>query len=352
MRTQITRASTASVLLAYMKEQDPKARGALYAKEFKPRLAEGDDMPFGMVELMAANSLGTLAGTLISQRTLELFVTQLPLLSMISTDFSSEKAKLDQVVDARIVAIPAVQTYDPVTGWPDANVVTTDVPVTITEFKGVPITFNSNQLGGTVRRLFDEAAPAASYALASSFCDLVYTKMTAANFTNAPVVCSLIDFVKATLGAAAGVLNPLGVPHIGRYALLNTPYYMQLGNDTSLAYFAAIQSPEMVTDNKLPKMAGFDPVEVPNLPNTGNMFGFAGCKSALVISARLPADYTQAFPDANNGTVTTVTDAATGLSVHQVQYVNHQMGAATQRISSMFGAGVGDQRGGILFKSQ
>jgi phage I-like protein len=348
----LVRESSVSVLKKYGEERDPRARGAFYAKEIRPRLKEGDDLPFDGVELSGANSVGTLAGTLVTQRTLELFRLQFPILSRISTDFTAELGKFNQPVMSRIVTVPTVQVYDAVNGWTDANAVTTDVPVTIDKHVGVPITFNSNTLGSTVRRLFDETAPAASYALAKYVVDALYALFTAANYTTAAQVAALIDFAKATLTLMGATLNPLGVPLMGRSILLNSPYYGQLSNDSSLVFFNATNAPGVVTDGILPKMAGFQPIEAPNLPATANLVGMALVPSAAVIAMRLPSDYVAALPGAGNGTSSTVTDPDTGMSVLQVQYVNHQLGSATQRISSMFGVAVGEQVGGLLLKSQ
>jgi hypothetical protein len=95
---------------------------------------------------------------------------------------------------SRIVAIPSAQDYDTGTGWTDSTAATTDVPITINKHKGVPITFNQNILSSTVRRLFEEFAPASSYALAKAMVDDLYANITDANFTN--------NTVQATSGFA------------------------------------------------------------------------------------------------------------------------------------------------------
>lgn len=344
----ISRESSLSVLNAYAAERDSVKRGALYAKEIKPRLAEGDDLP-----LEGANSVGTLAGTLVSQRTLDLFKLEFPVLGAISTDFSSESAAFNQQIMSRIITIPTVQVYDPVTGWPAANMVATDVPVTMSAHVGIPFTVDSNTLAGTVRRLFDESAPAGAYALGKYFVDLIYALITAGNFNSyAPIVCAQIDFAKITLTQAAAVLNPAGVPMAGRVALMNSLYAQQLSNDPTLQFFYAMNNPSAITESKQGKIATFQPLEAPNLPVTGNLATFCMQKSALVASSRMPNDYTRALSSgANNGTVSTVTNVETGMSVMLTEYVDHQKGAATWRQSVMVGAAVGDKRGGQLITS-
>ena len=124
--------------------------------------------------IMAADvtdsDLGTLAGTLVTQRTLELLKFAFPALTSFTTDFTSEQATFNQQITTRTISIPAVLDYNTSTGWGtgiDAPV-TTDVPVTINKHKGVPVAFNEQIMASTVRRLFDEQAPAQAYALAKA----------------------------------------------------------------------------------------------------------------------------------------------------------------------------------------
>ena len=141
----ITRESSLAVLNAFAAEADPKKRAALYAREIKARLKEGDPLP-----LEGANSLGTLAGTLVTQRVLELLKFQFPMLNRVSTDFSDVQSRKGQAVVSRIVGIPTVVDYDPANGWVDQDASTTDVTVTLNKQRGVPHTFTADVLASTV----------------------------------------------------------------------------------------------------------------------------------------------------------------------------------------------------------
>jgi len=79
--------------------------------------------------------------------------------------------------------------------------------------------------------------------------------------------------------------------------------------------------------------------------------GFAGSKSALVIVTRTPNDYTTVLPGASFGNVQMVTDPDIGMTVMQVQYVNHTLGTATSRIALMYGTGAGQTAAGQLVKA-
>ncbi len=359
---KIARESSLDVLNAFAAERDPKRRAALYAKEIKPRYNEGDDMP-----LHAANSVGALAGTLVTQRTLELLKLTFPALSRVSTDFSDLPVQFNQTVKSRIITIPDVQDYDPTNGWPDSDATMTDVDVTIDKHRGVPITFNAQVLASTVRRLFDEIAPAQAYALAKDMVDSIYGLITAINFTQTPTtVTPIANFGRPTaidMGVALGVRGvPIGSQN--RTLLLNAPYYGQLSKDHDIVTLAAFQKPEIITSGVLPDVDGFYVVNAPNLPDTVaappvnqqpqtvQLRGFGFSKSALVIATRLDNDYSQVLPGASYGNVTTVTDPDLGISVLQVQYVNHKLASATQRISLLYGVAKGQDKAGQLLLEQ
>jgi hypothetical protein len=236
----------------------------------------------------------------------------------------------------------------------------------VDEHVGVPIVFDANTLASTIRNLFEEQAPAMSYALASYFVAKIYALMTAANFNayaavNAPKVPvayatyakGIADFARSAVVDLNAIFNPNEVPLHDRALLLNSAYYAAVGKDPSLVTFwAAQRNPELITEGELPKMSKFIPIEAPDFPSSNNRVGLALQKNAIVALARLPNDYTKVLPGASYGNVTNVTDSETGLSVMLVEYVNHTGGYAEMRGEVMIGAGLGDKRGGLLLTSQ
>ena len=339
---------------------------ALYAHEIKDK--EVLDMPLRAADYTdPAGNLGTLTGTLVAQRTLELFKYQFPALTRVSTDFSDMPAQFGQSIATRILSVPAITTYDTTLGWttPAGTPTSTDVLVSLNEHVGVPIRFNANTLASTMRRLFDEFAPAASYALGKYFVDKIYKLFTLANFNAyaaksatvptayATYAVGLGDFARSHLVKISAAMNVNLVPLHDRIALLNSAYFGQLATDPSLTtFFAGQQAPGMITDNELPKMATFQPIEAPNMPTTANLVGIALQKAGIVAVTRLSNDYTQALPGSSYGSVQTITNPDTGISVVLVQYVDHKLGFAEWRIQVMLGAAVGDNRAGLLITSQ
>lgn len=357
--------------------RDDKARcaeefAAIYASTFKDtdknrdlrnRLV-GQKLEHANDAIMAADvtdsNLGTIAGSLVTQRTLELLKLVFPELRRFTTDFSDQPATFNQTIITRIITIPNVQTYSTATGWADTNAQTTDVPITINNHKGVPITFNENLLASTMRRLFDEFAEASAYALGKALVDDLYARLTDANFTNNTVSASTA-FNRSTVVDIGVALSTRGVPlGLGNRTMLLWPAaFGNLEKDASMVQFATnVPRPELITDGVTPASAfainveAFNIYSAPNMPsNNANLVGFAGSKSALCIATRTPNDYTTVLPGASFGNVQMVTDPDIGMTVMQVQYVNHTLGTATSRIALMWGTAAGQTAAGQLVKA-
>jgi hypothetical protein len=314
--------------------------------------------------LMAADvtdgSLGTLAGTLVTQRVLELLKFLFPALTSFTTDFSDQAVTYNQTVMTRTVTVPGLVTYSTTTGWPDSSAATTDVPVTLNNHKGVQITFNEQLMASTMRKLFDEFAPAQSYALGKGLVDSIYANITDANFTNNTVVTAA-NFNRSAVIDVATQLNLRGVPLIpgSRTMLLYSTYFGAVQKDTAITGLAQFQRAPLITDIQPANgpaygitISGFNVYDSPNLPlNNANLNGFAGSKSALIIVTRTPNDYSQQLGGASYGQVQMVTDTDVGITVMSVQYIDHRLATATSRLALMWGSAAGQGAAGQLIKS-
>jgi hypothetical protein len=260
----------------------------------------------------------------------------------------------------RTVTVPGLVTYSTSTGWADSTAATTDVPVTLNNHKGVQITFNEQLMASTMRKLFDEFAPAQAYALGKGLVDAIYANITDANFTNNSVVTAA-NFNRSSVVDVEVALNLRGVPNMpgSRTMLLYSTYFGALQKDTTLMQLAAFQQSGLITAPQpsngaaygIP-VAGFMVVDAPNLPtNNANLNGFAGSKSALIIVTRVPNDYTTQLGGASYGQVQMVTDPDIGITVMSVQYVDHKLATATSRIALMWGSAAGQTAAGQLIKS-
>lgn len=349
-------ARNAEVTTAY-KDKVGLARdfAAIYAKEIVPRLKEGDDIPLSAADALG-NTLGTLAATITSVRTLELLTLTFPSLKAIATDFSDQIVSYGDTLKTRFVGIPAVVTYDQTNGWSSSGMTTTDVSITYNQLKGVQIVIDQQTIAGTIRRLFDEIAPAQAYALGKDMVDYVYAIITAAAFANTPTTgATAPSFGRSTVIDVGGALDDNGNPEMGRTLLLNRPVFSQLAKDSTIITMAAFSRNQIITDGMnqttLPNVEGFNVIKAVNLPGTAiggaTLKGFGFTKSALCLATRLSADYASALAGANNGNLTVVSTPA-GFSANQVQFVNHILARSYQRLEVIYGASAGQPLAGQI----
>jgi hypothetical protein len=216
------------------------------------------------------NTLGTLSGTLVIQRALELVFTKFPELRMISMGFREldgrvEQMNLNQSAVSRLLAIPSVTNF----GAAATDVTTTDVPITLSGFKQVYHSFTAAEVNSTDRNLVDEAAYPMAIAIAKYIIGQVSALYTSRNFTRSVTVGSGWGYVN-TLIALRKSLTQAGVPDGRRFAVLNTDVYSKLLEDPLIV--AALNNPsngDAIRLGQLPQVAGLMPAEYPDLA-TGN----------------------------------------------------------------------------------
>ena len=326
-----------------IRERIAMDQARIWERAISPAIRGGWD-----TSILAANNsdpnLQTLAGTLVVQRALELLPINYPILTAVTSDFSAERLALNQEMTTRIITIPAVKTYSAENGWDDGTPAATDVHLTIDKHVGVPLTFNANQISGTLRNLFDEMTSAASAALAKDMVTSLYALLTAENFPNA-TVCDLANFGRGAVVDISTEMTLRGVPiEEGNRTLLLAPaFFGALAKDPAVLTLATRGQPEAGERSSLANVADFRVSNSPTLPSTENLCGFAFSRSALVIATRLAGDYMKALPvEATYGNRYVISEPQLGISVQVVDYVNHLLGTATRRLSLMYGVALGN----------
>ena len=338
-----------------------------------------------------STALGVLSGTLVLMRTLPFFAYKYPELMNLYTDFSDTPGLLNQTETTRIVVQPAVQKYATTldsagrpNGWSTVSKAqTTDVSLTLTDYIAVPIVFGNNLLASTVRKIFDEQSVLAVKAIAAYFVNMVTNLVTSANYnayavsgvngvpagvTYPTYVSALPNFSMSDLDTLDAIFTNGKVPEEDRGIMLTPSYYSKLRGDPRLEFFYAASSKgtapgevsDFLSEARLPKLSGFAPYKAPYLPSstpstnstTNNVVGWAFQKAGAIVKSRLPQDFTQALGVMIPGSVTTVTDPDTKISLMLVQYVNLTQGYAEWRPEVMLGAALGDPRAGLVITSQ
>lgn len=343
----ITREDSRTIMAKFGGLTDPMERGQFYLREIRARLNDPDQA--GDV-IMAADTYVT---TLIVQRTLDLMKWSYPMLSRVVTDFSPERANYGDAITTRTVGAPTVTSYHTTNGYVNANATTTDVAVTMNAHKFVGTIFHANTVASTNRRLFDEQVETSYNGLAKDLSDALLALVLVATFTNTPKTVASVDFDRAAVIDLARLMTEAKIPLDGRTLLLNPEYYAKLAEDTSVVS-ALINNAAgaAISSGRLPKIHGFEVIEQPNLPSTGNLTGFGYNRSALVIATRTPGDYANALPGLPATALKQiVTNPEDGLSVELTQYVDHKLGMASWRIAIMYGVAAGQVAAGTIVRS-
>jgi hypothetical protein len=161
---------------------------------------------------------------------------------------------------------------------------------------------------------------------------------------------ALADFSVQDLDLLAAAFDNNNVPIGDRFALLRPSYYRKLGSDSQVnALMQGTGDASYLTERRLPKISNFELLSAPYLPTGSNREGFVGHKASLVLKTRLPQDLSNALPGTSlPGSIATITDPGTGLSMALVSYYNMQGGFAEWRPELMAGVAVGDRRAGLV----
>lgn len=301
-----------------------------------------------------ANSLGTLSGSVILTRALELVFTKRPILRNISLglrDLDSgvaDSAKLNQSVITRIKSLLTVANF----GTGAGDITTTDIPVTLTAEKEIHVKFTRQELNSTDRNLIDEAAEPIAATLANYFVDTVAALWIAGNFANSTTVASGWNYTNTLLPLRAA-LNGRGVSEQGRFLAHAVGVSTGLLSDSLVV--SALNNPsngDAIRTGRLPEVAGFGLAEYPSLPNTGNMVAFAGTPDTTILAVRPHRSPDGVIPGVNfPGNFGYITEPVSGLTVAVSQWVDAATLDVNSRISWLQGAAVGNANNGQILKT-
>lgn len=252
-----------------------------------------------------------------------------------------------------------------------------DVDVKLDQHKGVEVEFSVARLAATARSLFGEQQGAQFYALAEGVNNHFLATLFAATWTGTVNSFSLgPNWGLPGMVALKDRMSLSRLPDTGRFAVLHSYYYDKLLVDTNLLTAKAIlalinKDASEFEQADVPPLFGVKPIETqlatysgstytaPNISADGssidfvganvNRIGFAGNSASMLFVARVPLDYTKAFPDVPaTATIEVVTEPDSGLSVMFRKYVNHTTSTASALCALMWGFKQGDPRQGIL----
>ena len=293
---------------------------------------------------MAANVLGTLSPDVVTLDVIQFLKKKFPMLTDIATDFSDEPVRLNTRIISRVVTPPPVQSYTQATGYASSTATTTDVPVSINQFRYVALSFYDDELSSTTRNLVQEQVEAAAYSLGKDAFDQLMALCIVANFPN-HVVSTAANFTRDVLTAVRFQLQTAGasVPRHGVLDSAAMEYLLQDPTILSRFYINIEDNTVDMQEGILHGIGGFETIwEYASFTaDSPNAVGFFGSKDALVMAARVPSDPAAFVADIPiNAIIKNVTDEETGLTVQYRYHYDVQMGRLDMILTWIFGVAV------------
>lgn len=336
-RVDITRESTRDCIRGYVNAGTPREKGWFFHHNLSSRITAGEDV-LGQIPV-DANSLGTVANALVSQRVLELVTVKRPYIKGVTVDFSDEVFAKGDTTKTRYVTdlTSSVQNF----GTAAQPATTTDATVTLDSHKEIYISFSGTEVASTRRDLVGEQAEAMAAALGNSMVDALLGLITEASFgtSNQSTQASGWDF--STITAICKGMNAAGIPDVGRFAWVTEDVAEALVNDQTLLEYVD-KSVARSAFSAWSNVKGFTNIwEVPTMPGTNNIVGFFGSRSSLIVCARIPRTGADMLNTSYAGTLTTVTDPVSGFSVLRNEWIEPSTLAANARLITLYGVDVG-----------
>jgi len=301
------------------------------------------------------NALGTLSGTIVIQKALELTFTRFPQLKLFAKGFKEldgrvAQAKLNQTVVSRIHTPSTVTTF----GTAASDFAATDVPGKLRNFKQIYHAFSPGEVNATERNLIEEAALPMATGLAIAVTNSVARQVARANFATTVnsqaghiAVASAWGYANTT-NALRTALNKRGVPNLGnRYFVANADVDGSLLTDPLI--IAALNNPAnqlAIQRGDLPEITSglrygsFDGL----VGADSNLLGFAGTPDALMYVARAPMTPDEVFSEAAARAPFVygiVTEPMTGFSVMVQQWIGTDLQVHT-RLAWLDGIEIGN----------
>lgn len=295
-----------------------------------------------------ANSLGTTNGALVLQRVLPTLLARFPLLSQITTNFTSDAMDplFNQTVYSRVVVASTASDYSTSTGYVATDRTTVDVPVVIDQHKHHTIAVNDQERSSTNRNLIEEMGDTAAHALGTAVMTTLFGKILAAAYDQAYNVTAP-NFDRSHLVAIDTAMANLNIPDQDRFMVLHPSWYGNLNLDTLIVSNQVNPSSTAVESGKLSAVQGFNISRYSALPsNSENLAGIAGVKDALVIASRVPV-----IPSGDvmiPGNIISATDERTGLTIQLRDWYDIKLGTQSRTITLMYGCAVGYSQTGSI----
>ena len=280
-------------------------------------------------------------------QTIEAFKERVPMLGGMSTNFSDQRARLNQTIRGHIRTLPTVGDYGADGYFSNANNaddLLTDVDITIDQHKHV--TLNLTHLDTLTDTKLNTEIGDSAYVLGKSIVDNALAKVTAANVTSNDVFTELNSNFDM-LNSARSILVQNGANVDALYGLVNSGVAASLNADPRIAS-KDFYGQDTTTSGlgKLRSVCGFQEIcEYPSFPdNSENLTGVFFDPRLMVVATALPDDSTAIAAQLGVPQVastTSVTDPETGLSFLGIMHMQPGTLDLYMTVTVMYGTRVG-----------
>ncbi len=271
-----------------------------------------------------SNTLGTLAPSLVAQRTLDYLKQMFPPVLRMFIDFTPQRVMLGQTITTRVPG--ATDAYNVETaGYVAPDLTDLDVPVVTNRFRATSMKFTTAEMSSSNRDFVNEHAAGMANKLGSELIAHLCSLFVTANYPFASLRTTIASasFADATLRGIRKKLNNRSAGQLGRIGIVNSDVFEALSGDARVVTLDSNPNAheDFATANSSLRMRGFDIFEFPALPNNSvAVNGVFLAPGAVIGAVGVPMDSNAPgmFPGVPNVVaVDYVTDEDTGLSLIQ-----------------------------------
>ena len=283
-----------------------------------------------------ANTLGGVNLAAIAQQSLSALLPKLPMMrALMAADFSADVATQGESVTTRVATATTAQDF---TSTPaDQDATTTAKTITLSNYKGTRIGFTDSEWSKSSINLNDVFIQPAVNGIANAIVDSALALVTNANYGGAAFTGAASTFDADEVADLAATLTAANVAADGRYLLVGPTYFANLAKDAAVQAAYAYGSPDVIRENRIPRVHGFSVHEYTDIPaNSEHLVGVAGTKQGLLVATRLPA-----IPANFPGEVEVVTDPESGFSLQFRRWYSADDRKHRMEVGVIYGVAVG-----------
>lgn len=281
------------------------------------------------------NELAGLSLTAIAAEALPVLQKKVPMLSLFSTDFSSDVAQVGSAVSTRIPTANTAAAYARASGYTPLEASSSAVTVTLNKHYHYTIGYDDSEVGNVgLAKLNATFIEPAIYSIVNQVQADLFALITAGNI---PVVVYSASYANFGFGGLVGGLKALDISgsHSPRAAILNVNTYYDLLDDIKANYVIGDTQP--IRAGVIGNIAGASVAMAPTIGAGVGLAGIVAGKDAFAIAARVPS-----LTNVGSVQVQNVTDPDSGFTVQLRQWYSPDRGMHMVSAIAIYGVSLGN----------